>query len=76
MSRNIILNERKLPEGYHRIDMTVDLHTAMIVMLFTVSMIVSKIVPPLYLSLTPFFHTLKFSIWNIRTPYKVLHKNT
>ena len=38
------INERKLPEGHHRIDMSVDFHTAMIVMLFSVSMIVSKIV--------------------------------
>ena len=29
--------------GHHRIDMSVDLHTAMIVMLFADSMIVSKI---------------------------------
>ena len=50
----IFENERKLPEGHHRIDMTVDLHTAVIVMLFAVSMIVSKIVP-LSLSFTPFF---------------------
>ena len=58
-------NERKLPEGHRRIDMPVDLHTAVIVMLFAVSVIVSKIVPPplspsLSISLSHLFHTLKF----------------
>ena len=52
------VNERKLPEGHHRIDMTVDLHTAVIVMIFAVSMIVSKIVPLfLYLSFSHLFFT-------------------
>ena len=46
------INERKLPWGHHRIDMTVDLHTAMIVMLFAVSMICQKLCPPsFYISL-------------------------
>ena len=47
------INERKLPEGHHRIDMTVDLHTAVIVMLFAVSIMCLKLClplpPPLFL---------------------------
>ena len=52
--KSVLQNERKLPWGNHRIDMTVDLHTAVIVMLFAVSMICQKLClspPPHSLSL-------------------------
>ena len=67
-------NERKLPEEHHRIDMTVDLHTAVIIMLFAVLMIVSKIVPPpappsLFLSL---FLSLSLSHLEV---FNLEHKN-
>ena len=62
-----VLRMAGLPEGHHRIDMIVDLYTAVIVMLFAVSVIVSKIVPSppplslsLSISLSHLFYTLKF----------------
>ena len=42
--RHFANNQRELPERRNRIDMSVDLHTAVIVMIFAVLMIVSEIV--------------------------------